>query len=192
MKILIRDNVFPGKKKKFGDRLGRLTLPLGSEERTKGREVLRQEGKKATRHYSPSALSALFSKKQKFASATATAASAVSVPTTIDLFALSRTGPSQGIMRDAEIYFDPQISSGHDPRELLYRGSPKFFGAYFKEVPAEREGGGERGEKERETRQIVDKSIVRTVFRHQIFYEFRVGFVSEYGDGVAKGDISLH
>lgn len=97
-------------------------------------------------------------------------------------------------MRDAEIYLDPQISSGHDPRELLYRGSLKFFGAYFKEVSAERVGGGERGrERERgKTRQTVDKSIVRTVLRHQIFYEFRVGFVSEYGDGVAKGDISLH
>jgi len=64
--------------------------------------------------------------------------------TTIDLFALSRAGPSQGIMRDAEIYLDPQISSGHDPRELLYRGSPKFFGAYFKEVPVEKKKGGRR------------------------------------------------
>jgi hypothetical protein len=41
-------------------------------------------------------------------------------------------------MRNAEIYLDPQIFSGHDPRELLYRGSPKFFGAYFKEVSAKR------------------------------------------------------
>jgi len=45
-------------KKKFGDRPPeRLTLPLDSEGRTKGREILRQEGKKATRHYSPGALS---------------------------------------------------------------------------------------------------------------------------------------
>lgn len=153
MKILSRNNVFPGKKK-FGDRPSeRLTLPLGSEGRTKGREVLRQEGKKATCHYFPGALSALLSEKQKFASATATAASVASVPTTIDLFALSRAGPSQGIMRDVEIYLDPQISSGHDPCELLYRGSLKFFGAYFKEVSAERVGGGERGrEREREER----------------------------------------
>lgn len=69
--------------------------------------------------------------------------------TTIDLFALSRAGPSQGIMRDAEIYLDPQISNGHDPRELLYRGSPKFFGAYLKEVPVEKKkGGGGRGGRE--------------------------------------------
>lgn len=103
-------------------------------------------------------------------------------------------------MRDAEIYLDPQISSGHDPRELLYRGSPKFFGAYFKEVPSEGKGrekekGKRKWEKEREREKIqqtVDKSIVRTASRHQIFYEFRVGFVSEYGDGVAKEDISPH
>lgn len=102
-------------------------------------------------------------------------------------------------MRDAEIYLDPQISSGHDPRELLYRGSPKFFGAYFKEVPVKRERGERKGEKrrerEREERDPADRRQVHRqdgTARHQIFYEFRVGFVSEYDDGVAKGDISPH
>lgn len=85
---------------------------------------------------------------------------------TIDLFALSRTGPSQGIMRDAEIYLDPQISSGHDPRELLYRGSPKFFGAYFKEVPAK--GKEREEEKVKETESVRGKEREDPVDRRQV------------------------